>query len=130
MKPPPAIAIDLASPEAAVRQIARQIRQHIVEGALAPGDGLPGVRRLAMDLGVHFNTAAEAYRLLAAGGWIEVSHGRAARVVQRGRMKAGAETVERWSERLRMMIADMRAEGVPVSRIRRDLELALENLKR
>ncbi len=75
---------------------------------------MPGVRRLAMDLGVHFNTAAEAYRLLAADGWIEVSHGRAARVVPRGRVKAEGETVERWSERLRMVIADMRAEGVPV----------------
>ena len=130
MVQPPAIAIDLASPEAVVRQLARQIRQFIVEGHLSPGDELPGVRRLAMDLGIHFNTAAEAYRQLASDGWIEVNHGRAARVRKREHVPAAEETVQRGSERLRALIADTRAEGVPVRRIRRDLKLALEDLER
>lgn len=127
---PPAIAIDLTSPEAVVRQLARQIRQFIVEGHLSPGDELPGVRRLAMDLGIHFNTAAEAYRLLASDGWIEVNHGRAARVRKREQPAAGAETVQRWGERLRALIADTRAAGVPARRIRSELKLALEDLER
>jgi DNA-binding transcriptional MocR family regulator len=33
------------------------------------GQQLPTVRELATDMGVHHNTVAEAYRLLALEGW-------------------------------------------------------------
>ena len=124
------ITIDLAAPEPAVRQIAAQVRAHIMDGTLAPGDELPGVRRLSIDLGVHFNTIAEAYRQLAADGWVEVSHGRSARVCQREKQTAEPEVVQRMSGRLATLLADMRAAGIPLKRIRRELELALEDLKK
>jgi len=60
------------------RQIVDQIRLHIDSGALAAGAPLPSVRSLATQLGVHFNTIAEAYRDLADEGWIELSHGKRA----------------------------------------------------
>ncbi|MGO4879595.1 MAG: GntR family transcriptional regulator [Bryobacteraceae bacterium] len=47
------------------RQIVDHLRTLRVEGAVAPSDALPSVRRLAIDLGVHFNTIADAYRALA-----------------------------------------------------------------
>jgi len=62
------IRIDLNSPVPATRQIADGLRVELVEGRLKPGSGLPSVRRVAMELGVHFNTVAEAYRVLAAEG--------------------------------------------------------------
>ncbi|MEP7362993.1 MAG: GntR family transcriptional regulator [Acidobacteriota bacterium] len=130
MKPPPSISVDLSSSEAVFRQIANQIRRSIVEGPLVPGDELPGVRRLSIDLGIHFNTVAEAYRQLAADGWIEVSHGRSARVCKRDKQTAEPETVARMSGRLGALLADMRAAGIPLKRIRRELELALEDLKK
>ncbi|MGH8299527.1 MAG: GntR family transcriptional regulator [Steroidobacteraceae bacterium] len=46
-------------------------------------DSLPRVRRLALDLGVHFNTVAQAYRALADQGWIEIAHRSGARVISR-----------------------------------------------
>ena len=128
--PPPSISIDVAGPEAVFRQIANQIRRNIVEGALAPGDELPSVRRLSIDLGIHFNTVAEAYRRLAADGWIDVSHGRSARVCKREKQTAAPEIVARMSDRLGALLADMRAAGIPAKRIRRQLELALEELKK
>lgn len=130
MPSPPTISIDLASPEAVFRQIANQIRRNIVEGTLNPGDELPGVRRLSIDLGAHFNTVAEAYRQLAADGWIEVSHGRSARVCKRQKQTAEPEIVASMSGRLGVLLADMRAAGIPLKRIRRELELALEDLKK
>ncbi len=130
MTPPPSLSNDLAAHEPAVRQIASQIRAHIMAGALAPGDELPGVRRLSIDLGVHFNTVAEAYRQLAADGWIDVAHGRAARVCKRPKQTAEPEIAARMSGRLATLLADMRAAGIPLKRIRRELELALEDLKK
>ncbi|MTE24058.1 aminotransferase class I/II-fold pyridoxal phosphate-dependent enzyme [Microbacterium sp. ZXX196] len=56
-------------------EIAAEIRGRIDRGALAPGEALPPVRRLAADLGVNRNTAVAAYRQLAAQGLV-TSHGR------------------------------------------------------
>ncbi len=36
-----------------------------------------------MELGVHFNIVAEAYRQVADQGWLELKHGRAAIVLER-----------------------------------------------
>jgi DNA-binding transcriptional regulator YhcF (GntR family) len=64
--PRPILQIDLSLATPAYEQIASGLRRLLVEGAFRPGDQLPTVRRLAMDLGVHHNTVAEAYRRLAA----------------------------------------------------------------
>src|SRR5580704_8787392 len=68
---------------AAYKQIADQLRTLIIEGALNPGDFLPPVRRLALELGVHFNTIAQAYRTLAQEGLLEITRGHRAAVVER-----------------------------------------------
>ena len=64
----PHLRLDPNSSVPAVRQIADNLRILLVEGQLKPGDELPSVRRVAMELGVHFNTVAEAYRQLVAEG--------------------------------------------------------------
>jgi selenocysteine-specific elongation factor len=55
----------LGSPVPAYRQIANAFRALLVAGSFPVGEPLPTVRQLAVDLGVHHNTIAEAYR---AGG--------------------------------------------------------------
>jgi len=60
MKPAPVIRIDLASPVPAYRQIANALRALLVDGTFPIRHPLPTVRRLAVDLGVHHNTVAEA----------------------------------------------------------------------
>jgi GntR family transcriptional regulator len=123
------IHIDLNAAEPAYRQIAAQLRTRIMEGALRPGDPLPPVRRLALDLAVHFNTVAEAYRTLAEEGWLDVGHGRTAIVRSRSTPKPGDETVEALTSRLRQALAEMKAGGVPARRIRKELKTFLEELE-
>jgi GntR family transcriptional regulator len=122
MAPAPRIRIDPASGIPAVRQITDSLRVLLVEGGLAPGATLPSVRRVAVELGVHFNTVAEAYRQLAAEGWLELKHGRAAVVVARA---VPAVTNGAWSEdfrtRLRAMVAQMRSEGISPASIAAEL---------
>src|SRR5512134_2048720 len=77
------ISINLESPIPAYRQIADDVRRHLVDGQLEPGDLLPPIRQLALDLGVHFNTVALAYRLLADEGWLELKRRRGATVIAR-----------------------------------------------
>lgn len=116
-EPSPVISIDLNSPAPAYRQIVDQIRHLLVEDSLRPGDALPSVRRLAMDLGVHHNTVAEAYRSLAEEGWLEVTQGKPVRVLQRAQSPARnkqerAELQEGYARRLRHLVAEMKASGV------------------
>jgi len=117
MTGPPRIRIDLASGAPVVRQIADQLRVLLVEGALKPGTALPSVRRVAIDLGVHFNTVAEAYRQLAEEGWLDLKHGRAAMVVERAMPAAANHKVADFRQRLRQLISQMRAAGLPMEKI-------------
>jgi GntR family transcriptional regulator len=130
MRPAPRIRIDLGSAIPAGRQIVDAIRARLVEGELAPGDVLPSVRRLAMELGVHFNTVAQAYRQLAEEGWLDLKHGRRAAVIGRGTVaKAGPGKLAHFQRRLREMVAEMRAEGVAPASIASELRLFAERLK-
>lgn len=66
----PVLTIDLDDSIPVVQQIANGLRRSLLDGALAAGDALPSSRALARDLGVHFNTVAQAYRELEAEGWL------------------------------------------------------------
>ena len=52
-------------------QLARQIRERITSGDLAPGDSLPSTRDLASELKVSRNTAVYAYERLMSEGYLE-----------------------------------------------------------
>jgi DNA-binding transcriptional regulator YhcF (GntR family) len=124
------IRIDLNSPIPATRQIADALRVELVEGRLKPGDELPSVRRAAIDLGLHFNTVAEAYRQLAAEGWLDLKHGRGARVADRKKPTAASrETVADYRQRLRELISHMRANGVSAQRIAEELRALAEGVQ-
>jgi GntR family transcriptional regulator len=118
------LQIDLASPVPVYRQIVEAFRVYLVEGQIVPGDALPSVRRLAADLGIHFNTVALAYRELASEGWLEVSHGKSVKVVERhGQKKADSAAVERFRSRLRNMIAEARAQGIARHTVSSELKM-------
>jgi len=57
-------------------QIANQIQGRLANGILKPGDQLPTVRALALELRVNFNTVARAYRLLDEERIISTQQGR------------------------------------------------------
>jgi GntR family transcriptional regulator len=117
----PSIRVDPASGVPVVRQIVDSLRVLLVEGKLSPGAVLPSVRRVAMELGVHFNTVAEAYRLLASEGWLDLKHGRSALVVERAVPAVSEGWTEDFRNRLRGLVAQMRSEGIPADSIAEEL---------
>ncbi|MFN8632024.1 MAG: substrate-binding domain-containing protein [Chloroflexota bacterium] len=76
-------------------QIRNGIALLIADGLLAPGERLPAVRDLAMDLGVNVNTVRAAYARLAADGLVETRHGVGTTVLERrpGVVAVGAPTL-------------------------------------
>ena len=126
----PELRIDPDSPVPAVRQITANLLVLLVEGHLQPGDTLPSVRRVAIELGVHFNTVAEAYRQLASEGWLDLKHGRAACVLERNRPAASRTSVAEFRERLRQLTAQMRSEGISERSIAAELQSLAEVFSR
>ncbi|MBZ2179905.1 MAG: GntR family transcriptional regulator [Acidobacteriota bacterium] len=127
---PPLLSIDLHAPLPAYRQIVDAIRTHLVNGALQPGDLLPPVRRLAIDLGVHFNTVADAYRILAEEGWLDLKRRRGALVLARTAPRPIDPAVAAsFARRLRELVAEVRAAGVTRPRILRELRLIAKGLE-
>jgi len=125
------LRVDLKSPVPVYRQIVDAIRILLVNGDLNPGDALPPVRRLALDLGVHFNTVAEAYRTLEEEGWLEIGRRSGARVVERAvGSRCDPETGEAFERRLREMVAEMQARGLSRDRIARELRRLAGALER
>ncbi|MGA2594644.1 MAG: GntR family transcriptional regulator [Bryobacteraceae bacterium] len=125
------LRIDLKSPVPVYRQIVDAVRILLVNGELHPGDPLPPVRRLALDLGVHFNTVAEAYRTLEGEGWLEIGRRSGARVVPRAVSKRyDPETGEAFERRLREIVAEVQSRGLSRNRIARELRRLAEGLER
>lgn len=130
MKRPLTIRIDLDSATPTSRQVIGALRTLLVEGELEPGDLLPSVRRLGMELGIHFNTVAQAYRELAEEGWLDLKHGRRTTVLQRGLpVSAGRRSQRDFQRRLREMVAEMLAGGLSSAVIASELLNLAERLK-
>jgi GntR family transcriptional regulator len=64
-------------------QIANQIQSRVANGVLKPGDQLPTVRALALDLRVNFNTVARAYRILDEERLISTQQGRGTYITEK-----------------------------------------------
>jgi GntR family transcriptional regulator len=76
------------------------------------GEALPTVRRLAVDLGVHHNTVAEAYRVLSDEGWLDLRRRHGAIVLDRSRPRPPREARPSLVQRLRELTAEARAAGL------------------
>lgn len=109
----PILRIDLASAQPVYQQIVSGIRALLVAGDFEPGDQLPTVRQLAVDLGVHHNTVAEAYRVLAEEGWLDLRRGKGAILVDRRGPEPTAEAKQGFAKQLEELVAKAITDGVP-----------------
>ena len=74
------------------RQIIDQVLAGIAAGKLAPGDQLPTVRQVAVDLSINPNTVMRAYRELEIRGVLETQQGTGTFISQQ---KVKGDDVER-----------------------------------
>ena len=69
------VSIDLRDATPIYAQLERGLRAAIATGRLRPGDQLPTVRQLAVDLRVNANTVARVYSALERPGVLETLRG-------------------------------------------------------
>ena len=122
------LSVDPDLDVAPFQQIAAQLREFIERGDLHPGDPMPTVRQLAIDLGVAPNTVARAYTDLQDTGWLTSDGRRGTRVAQ----ATPSDDARRRAAVLRDDVADFittaRRRGYSKSEIRAALEHAGANI--
>ncbi len=86
------IKLDLKSGVPFYRQVIDQVKAAIATESLSPGDRLPTVRQLAVDLSINPNTVSRAYTELELTGLVETQMGSGTFV---GNRKVKPDDVER-----------------------------------
>src|SRR5215468_11879370 len=81
------VTLDPADATPIYAQLERALRAAIAAGRLRPGDQLPTVRELAVDLSVNANTVARVYAELERAGVLETRRG-VGSFVAAGRLEA------------------------------------------
>ena len=92
-----------------------------------PSAPLPSVRELAESLGIHHNTVAHAYRVLAKDGWVQIADRRGVLVDYRERPPTPDDDAHRQEgKRLRHLVAELRGKGLSDRWIVMEVAAALE----
>ena len=109
--------LDLASGVPVYRQLIDQVLGGVASGALGPGDQLPTVRQVAVDLSINPNTVVRAYRELEIRGALDTQQGMGTFVSQQ---KVKRDEVER-QRQLSQLVADFVARAGAAGFTIRDL---------
>ena len=99
--------LDIQSGVPVYRQIIDQVTGGMAAGALKPGDQLPTVRQLAVDLTINPNTVVRAYRELEIRGLLETQQGTGTFISQQ---KVKRDEVER-QRRLSQLVSEFAARA-------------------
>src|SRR5512143_2781572 len=108
---------DMASGVPAYRQIIDQILGGIASGALQPGDQLPTVRQLAVDLAINPNTVVRAYRELEIRGILSTQQGIGTFITREPVRPDEAERQRQLSELVSEFMARAGAHGFAASEV-------------
>lgn len=117
--------IDARSPIPLYVQIAERVRLAIATGALGSAAPLPSVRQLAAELRVNPATVAQAYRDLAAQGFVEIRHGAGTFVRELAPGRRTRERALRAVALVRKLVADARRSGIALAELHDALEAEL-----
>ena len=104
------------------RQIMDQITGAIAAGALVPGEQLPTVRKLAVDLAINPNTVIRAYRELEIRGVLETQQGTGTFVAEKKLERSEAESERALRQLVGEFVARAGAAGFSVADVLGRLE--------
>ena len=105
------ISIDLKSNKPIYEQIIEQIKFHILKGHLNPGDSIPSVRKLALDMSITPGTVARAYQELERQGIIETIRGKGTFIASAQESKTDEGRLAKNVKLLRSVVLDLTVMG-------------------
>jgi GntR family transcriptional regulator len=118
--------LDARSPIPLYEQIAHELRVAIASGELAPGDGLPSVRRLASGLRINPATVVQAYRELESDGMVEMRQGAGTYVSDLGAARRARERASAARRLVRELLARGARQGISLDEIKAAVDAEME----
>jgi GntR family transcriptional regulator len=104
------------------RQLIDQVLVAISSGTLAPGDRLPTIRQVAVDLSININTVIRAYKELEIRGVLSTQQGTGTFITDQRVEHDEAERQRRLSQLIGEMLARAGAEGFTVADVRHAID--------
>ena len=108
-------------------QIAEGIRAAVAAGVYRPGEALPSLRVLAIDIQVNPNTVQRAYDELEREGLVHSRRGKGIFVAQQGVASAQSRAMEAVRKALQEGVRIGQAAGMDAGQIREIFETALQH---
>ena len=114
--------MEFSEPKGIYLQIADQIRERVLEGDWRPGERIPSIRELAVDLGVNPNTVTKSYQKLVDRGIIASRRGLGYFVSEDARERARQEMRDEFlRDELPRIVRTMRLLGFGAEELARHL---------
>lgn len=110
-------ALDQRSGVPAYRQIIDQVLGGIAARTLHPGDQLPTVRQLAVDLAINPNTVVRAYRELEIRGVLSTQQGTGTFLTDKKPQVNGEDRQRRVAQLCGELLSKAGAEGIELTEI-------------
>lgn len=123
------LSVDPRDPRPLWRQIEEALEQRIAARALAPGDAVPSVRDLALELRVNPATVAKAYQRLVERGLLETRRGAGTFVAETPPALTAGERRERLVEAATRLASVTATLGAPDDEAHGALDEALHRLR-
>ena len=112
------IIISNSSGKPIYEQIADQVKEQIMAGALAAGDALPSMRLLAKELRISVITTKRAYEELERDGFVENGPGKGCFVAPQNRELLREAQLRRVEEKLTQAIEEARRGAVSLEELK------------
>ena len=108
------LSLDFSGELPIYQQLRNQIVLAIASGALRPGERLPTIRALALELGINMMTVSKAYQILKQEGYIASDRRSGAWVAPKTDEDAARVKLE---DALRLIVAEARVSGIDLNAV-------------
>ena len=120
------IIISNSSPDPIYEQIVKQVKSQIISGDLVPGDPLPSIRKLALELQISVITTKRAYDELEGEGFIDSVGGKGTFVASQNKEILKEKKMKIVEDKLAQAVAEARLLGIKPKELRDMLRLLYE----
>ena len=106
------IVLDFKSNKPIYEQIVEQVKFHVLKGHLKPGDAIPSVRKLALDISITPGTVAKAYQELERQHIIETIRGKGTFIAGKIELKPDESRMEESKKMMRSAVLELKVRGL------------------
>lgn len=123
------IHLNFRSSQPIYEQIVTQYKYLVLQGFIKPGDAIPSVRKLALQLNVTPGTVAKAYRELESQRVIETIRGKGTFIANQVEYKIDEGVIEKVKEDLKEQCMELIYQGFDKTQIVALVEEVLQDLQ-